>query len=100
MMIRIVKLTIQPDFVERFLDHFNKVSMDIRSFSGCNKLELLADINSPGVLFTYSYWDNEEALIQYQQSELFRSTWAVVKPLFAAKAEAWSMERIKEIELI
>ena len=100
MMIRIVKLTIDPGFIDRFMDYFNKVSVDIRSFSGCNKLELLADINTPGVLFTYSYWDNEDALRDYQQSDLFRSTWALVKPLFAAKAEAWSMVRLKEIELI
>lgn len=99
MMIRIVKLTIDPDFIEQFMDHFNRVSVDIRSFSGCNKLELLADLNTPGVLFTYSYWADEEALSMYQQSDLFRSTWALVKPLFAAKAEAWSMARIKEIEL-
>jgi quinol monooxygenase YgiN len=100
MMIRIVKLTIDPGSIEQFMDYFNRVSGDIRSFSGCSRLELLADLNTPGVLFTYSYWEDEEALRLYQQSDLFKSTWALVKPLFAAKAEAWSMVRIKEIELI
>lgn len=97
MIIRIVKLSIVPGQISQFKSEFDLVSHQIRNFPGCSHLELLEDINVPGLVFTYSYWDDEKFLQNYQSSELFKSTWSKVKPLFNAKAEAWSLNGIRKI---
>ncbi len=97
MIIRIVKLSIVPAQIAQFKGEFDLVSGQIRNFHGCSHLELLEDINVPGLVFTYSYWEDEKSLQNYQASELFKSTWAKVKPLFNAKAEAWSLNNIRNI---
>ncbi|MBL7916599.1 MAG: antibiotic biosynthesis monooxygenase [Bacteroidia bacterium] len=97
MIIRIVKLSIVPDQIARFQGEFDLVSEQIRNFPGCSHLELLEDIKVPGLVFTYSYWEDEKSLQSYQASDLFKSTWAKVKPLFNAKAEAWSLNGIRNI---
>ncbi len=95
MIIRIVKMTFRPEETEKFLDHFRKHKMQIRHFPGCSHLELLRDVRDSAVFFTYSYWGSEADLEQYRHSDLFRSVWKETKPLFAAKPDAWSMERIE-----
>ena len=60
---------------------------------GCSHLELLNDINSPNIYFTYSYWNDETDLNNYRNSELFASVWSKTKILFCAKPEAWSVEQ-------
>lgn len=77
-----------------FLKIFDQVKDKITSFSGCEKLELLHDVNNPQTFFTYSIWDSEKSLEKYRFSELFKSTWAKTKILFAGKAEAWSVEKV------
>ncbi len=90
---RIVKLTFRPETVSIFLDAvFEPSKMQIRAFPGCRHMELLRSTEQPDILFTLSLWDNAAALEAYRQSELFRNTWAKTKALFAAKAEAWSVE--------
>lgn len=91
MIIRIVKMTFQPEKVNQFLDIFNASKLLIRHFDGCSHLELLNDLNHPNVFFTYSYWDSEIKLNGYRNSELFAGVWANTKVLFSAKAEAWSV---------
>lgn len=93
MIIRIVKMTFRKEETDTFLNHFRTHKMSIRRFDGCRHLELLQDVNDPRIFFTYSYWDTEDHLEQYRQSDLFRSIWKETKPLFAARAEAWSVER-------
>ncbi len=93
MIIRIVKMTFIPEKVNEFLDIFNLSKELIRHFEGCSHLELLNDINSDVIFFTYSYWENEQALNTYRNSELFMSVWSKTKILFAAKTEAWSVEQ-------
>jgi heme-degrading monooxygenase HmoA len=90
MLIRIVKMTFQPEHVPTFRQAFEERKARIAGFPGCNYVELL---QSGHIFFTYSVWQSEEALEAYRTSELFISTWAVVKPLFAAKAEAWSLTK-------
>jgi quinol monooxygenase YgiN len=51
---------------------------------------LLQDENDKNIFFTYSIWENDEALQAYRNSELFETTWAKTKILFAGKPEAWS----------
>jgi quinol monooxygenase YgiN len=86
-------MTFIPEKVNEFLDIFNLSKELIRHFEGCSHLELLNDINSDVIFFTYSYWENEQALNTYRNSELFMSVWSKTKILFAAKTEAWSVEQ-------
>ena len=76
--------------VAEFLKVFYESGDLIRGFEGCHYLELLHDINDPQTYFTISLWESESALQGYRRSDLFQSTWALTKPLFAEKAVAWS----------
>ncbi len=97
MIVRIVKMTFQPEKVAEFLSNFEASKESIRGFDGCEHLELLQDRHRKEVFFTYSYWRDEEALQNYRDSELFKETWAKTKILFDEKPEAWSLERKAEI---
>ena len=89
---RIVKMTFRPEAVDSFLqDVFEHSKARIRTFPGCRHMELLQAAAQPNVLFTLSIWDGEEDLERYRQSELFQTTWAKTKALFAEKAEAWTV---------
>ncbi|MEL7422247.1 MAG: antibiotic biosynthesis monooxygenase family protein [Bacteroidota bacterium] len=94
---RIVKMTFRPEEVDSFLEVFAAASTQIRAFPGCLHLELWRGQRQPNVLFTFSRWENEDALENYRHSELFRSTWAKTKPLFAEKAAAWSVDTLAEL---
>ena len=91
-MIRIVKMTFNPEKVNEFLANFEEVKSQIRAFNGVEHLELLSDKNNTNIYFTYSIWESEDHLNNYRHSDLFKSVWAVTKPLFIKKAEAWSLE--------
>ena len=97
-MIRIVKLTFRTDAVDAFKEIFNESKEKIRAQTGCNRLELLNDIKNPTIFFTYSYWDNEESLDAYRNSELFNNVWAKTKLPFGAKPEAWSVAQKEVLE--
>ena len=91
MIIRIVKMTFEPEKVADFLKIFDASKQLIRNMKGCDHLELLNDINTSNIFFTYSHWLTESDLNNYRTSELFDSVWAKTKILFASKAEAWSV---------
>ncbi len=93
---RIVKMTFQNDKIDDFLAIFNESHPKIRAFPGCAHLELWRAQTPENVLFTYSHWENEAALENYRHSELFRTTWAKTKVLFADKPQAWSVDQIAE----
>ncbi|MBL7946928.1 MAG: antibiotic biosynthesis monooxygenase [Flavobacteriales bacterium] len=93
MIVRIVKMTFRPEETARFQALFEGWKPKIRSFPGCRHLELLHDVNDPRIFFTYSHWNGAEDLEKYRVSEVFASVWPVVKTLFAAPAEAWSVDR-------
>lgn len=94
---RIVKMTFRPDGRASFLETvFEQSKAQIRAFPGCHHMELLQYTDDPNVLFTLSIWDDEAALDRYRRSELFQTTWARTKPLFAQKAEAWSVTALDE----
>ncbi len=86
---RLVKMTFQPDKTDDFIAIFEESKMKIRAMPGCQHLVLWRNGN---VFFTYSIWEDEHALNHYRFSELFKTTWAKTKVLFAEKAEAWSLE--------
>jgi quinol monooxygenase YgiN len=90
MLIRIVRMTFQPEEVATFLAIFDQSKEKIRNFEGCQHLELWQDLNTPHVFTTHSHWVGAEALEKYRQSELFKTTWAATKVLFAAQPQAFS----------
>ena len=87
---RFVKLSFQADKTAEFIQIFEDSKNFIRRMSGCHHVELLRDATNPNVFFTLSLWDTEGALDDYRRSDLFRTTWAKTKVLFADKPEAWS----------
>ena len=97
MIIRIVKLTFEPAEVNKFKEMFAENRIKIRNFEGCEHLELLQDKNTPNVFFTYSYWQNADALNFYRHSDFFRGIWTGIKKLFSKKPEAWSVDKVREI---
>jgi heme-degrading monooxygenase HmoA len=93
MIIRIVKMTFQPEKINAFQELFDKSKHLIRAMPGCSRLELLNDINTPTIFFTYSYWDSETDLNNYRNSDVFKNIWGQTKVLFSEKPEAWSVEQ-------
>jgi len=88
-------MTFHPEHVPAFLDLFGRTADQIRAFPGCHHLELLrAEGDTPqasGVRFaTHSHWTDAAALDVYRHSDLFRTTWAATKVLFAERAVATS----------
>ena len=92
MLVRLVHMYFTREGAEKFLEIFNESVQAIRRMEGCTHLELLRDIENPGHLTTLSHWDSTAHLEQYRQSPLFKNVWSRVKPLFAEKALAYSME--------
>ncbi len=97
MLIRIVRMTFQPDRLDAFQAIFNQSKQHIRAFPGNHHLELLRDPDHPNVRMTYSLWSSADALEAYRQSDLFRTTWAATKALFAERAVAFSGEKLEEV---
>ncbi len=88
---RIVKLTFKQEKVDEFLTTFEQNKKTIRSFEGCQHLELHQDAHQSNVFFTLSIWDDETFLDAYRNSPFFKETWKNVKPNFDAKPEAYSL---------
>ena len=94
MFVRIVKLSFAEENINVFKTNFETIKHKIRAFEGCQLLELYQDKHNSNIFFTYSYWNTEEDLEHYRNSELFKGVWAKTKPLFNAKPEAWSVDKI------
>ncbi|MEZ0540616.1 putative quinol monooxygenase [Fibrella arboris] len=99
MLIRFVRMTFQEDRLADFLSIFEASKANIRAFPGCQHLELLRDLDHPTVRMTYSHWESAEALEAYRQSDLFRTTWAATKVLFADKPMTFSTETVEVVTL-
>lgn len=98
MIIRIVKIGFKPQSIVTFKALFENQKAKIRAFDGCSHLELLQDKNNPETFMTYSFWESEEALNKYRESELFKGIWADTKVHFNAKPEAWSLNQLHKID--
>ena len=88
----------EPARAEEFNNYVKTIVDKIASMPGCHKVYVLRDINNTNIFFTYSYWDDQEALDKYRNSELFKEVWGKTKLMFSKKAEAWSTEIIAESE--
>lgn len=97
MLVRIVRMTFQPDMLADFHAIFDRSKAHIRAFPGNHHLELLRDPENPAVRITHSLWESVDALEAYRHSDLFRTTWAATKLLFAEKPIAFSGEKLEEI---
>lgn len=95
MLVRIVRMTFREDTLPDFHAIFDRSKHHIRAFPGNRHLELLRDPANPAIRMTYSLWDSMDDLEAYRQSELFLTTWAATKRLFAEKAIAFSGERME-----
>lgn len=91
---RIVKLKIKEEYISDFVILFNQIKPEIIKFQGCLSVELLNDIHTKTIFFTYSLWETEHDLNYYRNSKYFNSVWKEVKLLFSEKAMAWSVEEI------
>jgi len=87
---RFVKMTFRPEELDQFLTVFEQAKHSIAAFPGCLGLQLIQEIDSKNVLYTHSQWADLTDLEAYRNSELFKSTWAKTKVLFAGKPLAWS----------
>ena len=97
MLLRTVRMTFRPDRLADFLALFRAARPRIAATPGCRHLELWQDARFPNVLTTFSRWDDQAALDAYRQSDLFRTTWAETKPLFAAAPVAHSQRVLNEV---
>ena len=88
---RIVKMVFQPDRISQFIQLFDLKKQLIRTFPGCEHLELWQDIYDARIFFTYSRWSTEAALEAYRQSSFFLETWQATRQLFDEKPEAWTV---------
>jgi heme-degrading monooxygenase HmoA len=93
MIVRIVKLTFAPEHTASFIELFKGAKEKILSFEGCSHVELLQGAGEENIMFTYSYWESEDALDAYRHSDFFATTWKKTKQLFSDKAEAWSLNK-------
>ncbi|MES2446807.1 MAG: antibiotic biosynthesis monooxygenase family protein [Bacteroidota bacterium] len=91
MLVRVVKMQFDINFIDEFRILFTDVKPQISNFEGCLSVQLLQHENELNTWFTISKWRSADDLENYRKSDLFIKTWAKVKPNFAAKAEAWSL---------
>lgn len=96
MILRIVKLSIKPDCISAFKQTFDKTQSSIKTYKGCQSVELFQETANSNVYFTLSYWDTESDLENYRNSDFFQNVWSQVKPLFSQRAEAWSLKIPKD----
>lgn len=94
MFVRIVKMSFHEEKIPDFLENFESVKDKIRNADGNRFLELYQDKNDKCIFFTYSYWETEQDLENYRQSELFNTVWDFTKKLFNTKPEAWSVDKL------
>ena len=87
---RLVKLSFSEDYLDTFLESFEKKKQQILSNEGCLTVDLYLDSTKKGLCFTVSTWKSEAALEAYRKSDWFQVTWKEVKQHFTDKPEAWT----------
>jgi quinol monooxygenase YgiN len=95
MFVRIVKLSFHEENI-LFLENFESIKERIRCAPGNRLLELYQDKENKSIFFTYSYWDTEEDLENYRNSE-FSMKFGLLQKLFNGKPEAWSVDKLSFI---
>ncbi len=98
MFVRIVKMSFHSKYILEFQEMFKEKKMLIRNTEGCQLLELYQDKNNPEIFFTYSYWNSEQDLENYRNSDFFKATWKQTKSYFNNKPEAWSVDKKESLQ--
>ena len=98
MIVRIVKITFDPEKVTEFLSFFDTFKLQIRNAAGCTYLQVLQDQNHPNIIFSYSHWNHVSDLDNYRNSDLFKMIWPRTKALFIEKPEAWSTTLVHDLQ--
>ena len=98
MFVRIVKMSFHEEKISKFLENFEFIKDKIRNAPGNRLLELYQDKSDQTVFFTYSYWETEQDLENYRNSELFFEIWTDTKKLFNNKPEAWSVDKLVSLQ--
>ena len=99
MLIRIVRMTFNPEKIQDFKSLFDEVKPRIQNSPRCIHVEHYVLIRQnqmcfiliANVFYTYSKWKDEEALEAYRTSDFFEATWKRTKVLFEEKTEAYSL---------
>jgi quinol monooxygenase YgiN len=91
---RIVKMSFDPARVNEFKAVYRQNWTKIKSFEGCEHVELLQAETEKNIFFTFSIWLSEEHLDLYRNSDLFKTIWASTKILFNDKPHAWTVMEI------
>ncbi len=91
---RVVKLTLDPKYIQEFKNVFSAHKQHIAAMGGCISLQAFQDNKEPHIFFTISQWESEHALDNYRYSDFFKTLWATVKPMFTAKAMAHSLTTV------
>lgn len=91
MITRLVKLTLKQERASEFVELYTQAQEKIKLFDGCIQLQLYTDAVFPNIFFTQSVWQSTHHLEAYRQSVFFNEVWAKVKPMFALRAEAWTL---------
>ena len=95
---RIVQMELLPGKEAVFLDIFEQAKKNIRRQEGCEGLELLKSGRKDSIsIWTISLWHSTDDLERYRSSALFKKTWSAVKPLFSAKARAWTLTVMENV---
>jgi hypothetical protein len=99
MILRLVKLTFEEEFAEKFEKDFANRKSFIESCEGCHEVKLLKKIkkseDQTAIYFTQSIWDSEIDLNKYRNTNVFSETWNEIKPWFKERAEAWSTQIVE-----
>jgi heme-degrading monooxygenase HmoA len=91
-------MSFHEEKISKFLENFEFIKEKIRNVPGNRLLELYQDKNDQTIFFTYSYWETEEDLKNYRNSELFFEIWTDTKKLFNNKPEAWSVDKLVSLQ--
>ena len=91
-------MSFHEEKIPDFLENFELMKEKIRNAPGNCFLELYQDKHNKSIFFTYSYWETENDLNNYRDSELFYGVWTFTKKLFNAKPEAWSVDKLVSLQ--
>ena len=98
MIVRVVRMEFKTEHIDDFKNLFENKKEKIRTFPGCEYLELIQGLDAhSNVFLTYSHWQTEKDLENYRYSELFQATWKETKAMFSAKPSAISTHRLHKL---
>ncbi len=90
MLLRIVKMELDPAQVQAFDDLFAQSQARIETMPGCHRVLLIKGFVDQPIRTTLSWWERDSDLQAYRKSQLFGEVWPKTKAMFSAPPVAWS----------